>query len=84
MPLDLKPAPVTARDLGAPTARVRKLNVCMTPEELQQFKGRCAVRIDDGAGGELSPETRGALIEHAGGLTRASERVGLLGRMLGL
>lgn len=59
----------------------------MTPQELQQFKGRCAIRLDnpsDYAEAQLSPETRGALIEHAGGLTRASERVGLFGRMLGL
>ncbi len=80
MPLDLKPAPISV----APTARVRRLSVFMTPEDLQQFKGRCAVRIDETGRGELSPETRGALIEHGGGLTRASERVGLFGRVLGL
>jgi hypothetical protein len=76
----------TARDL-APTARVSRINVLMSPDDLQQFKGRCAVRIGevgDDEGKTLSPETRGALVEHGGGLVRASERVGLFGRMLGL
>lgn len=69
------------------SARVRTLHVCMTPQELQQFKGRCAIRIGDvgeDTGKALSPETRGALVEHGGGLVRVSERVGLFGRMLGL
>lgn len=68
-------------------ARVRTLRVCMTPQELQQFKGRCAIRIGDvgeDTGKSLSPETRGALVQHGGGLVRVSERVGLFGKMLGL